>query len=243
MRLIIYGRVEVNGRKEQNPHRWVDLRHDSISVDGTHLKELTRTYLVLHKPRGIVTTASDERGRQTVLDLLGSSSAGVFPVGRLDKETSGLLLLTNDHELANRLTDPHSDIEKKYIVETDKPIRREHLAKLRQGIVITIDGQPYRTKPARTTLLGKLHVEITITEGKNRQLRRMFEELGYEVIRLHRVAVGPLELGHLRAGEFRPLTAEEISALSRLKEPAHPAQQRHVRTNSSRHAKHRQRYR
>jgi pseudouridine synthase len=238
MQLIIHGRVEVNGRKEHNPHRWIDLLHDKISIDGTRLQERKKIYLLLHKPRGVVTTASDEKGRQTVLDLVGPASSWMFPVGRLDKESSGLLLVTNDHELANRLTDPHSDIDKKYIVETDKPIQREHLAKLGQGVVIMINGQPYRTKPARTRLLGKSQVEITITEGKNRQLRRMFEHLGYEVVTLHRVAVGPLNLGNLRAGESRPLSEREISELSHLKERALPRQYRDVGKHSPRHAEH-----
>ncbi|MEX2088889.1 MAG: pseudouridine synthase, partial [Bacteroidota bacterium] len=181
-KLIADGSVLVNGQVELNPHRWVNLQSDRIAVAGTELVKTERRYVILNKPPGVVTTASDERGRTTVVDLLGEEGTGIAPVGRLDKETSGLILLTNDNELANFLTSPESGLPKTYAVVVDKKVDREDLSRLRQGISITVNGQEYRTKPAETRLMDRHAVELTITEGKNRQVRKMFEELGYQIV-------------------------------------------------------------
>src|SRR3990172_5802787 len=147
------GSVLVNGHVELNPHRWVNLQSDRIAVAGTELVKTERRYVILNKPPGVVTTASDERGRTTVVDLLGEEGTGIAPVGRLDKETSGLILLTNDNELANFLTSPESGLPKTYAVVVDKKVDREDLSRLRQGISITVNGQEYWTKPAETRLM------------------------------------------------------------------------------------------
>lgn len=227
-KLIGNGSVLVNGNVELNPHRWVNLQSDRITVDGNEVVKTERRYVLLNKPTGVVTTVSDERGRTTVLDVLGEEGAGLAPVGRLDKDTSGLLLLTNDNELGNILTSPGAGLPKTYAVVLDRIVRREDLAQLRKGISITVNGQEHRTLPAETRLTDRNALELTITEGKNRQVRRMFEELGYSVLTLHRVAVGPLRMGTLREGEFRSLTPEEIAQLTSWKKQKRPTGSRKV---------------
>lgn len=242
--LIVEGSVLVNGRVERNPHCWVNLERDRISVKGTEVIRAERRYLLLHKPVGVVTTASDEKGRATVLDLLGEEGRGLMPVGRLDKDTSGLLLLTNDHELGDFLTAPLTAVPKTYAVTVDRPIRREDCSRIRHGVSITVNGRPYTTKPAETRILDRESVELVISEGKNRQIRKMFEVLGYQMMQLHRVAIGPLRLAGLREGEFRPLTPDEIVQLAHLKKPQRPLVPK-ARPNFPRNsnARHRQRHR
>lgn len=216
MVLIQSGSVKVNGREEKNPHRWVNLRTDKIQVEQEVLQKKDFRYLILHKPSGVVTTNSDEKGRETIFDTIGDAAKGLSTVGRLDKDTTGLLLLTNDHELGDVLTNPDSNIGKTYSATLDKPVESSHLIALQRGLEIELSGEMYKTKPAEAALKGRTSVEITIHEGKNRQLHRMFEALGYMIIHLHRLSVGPLGLGELQEGQFRPLTSEEIKALKML---------------------------
>lgn len=213
MVLIQAGSVKVNGREEKNPHRWVNLRTDKIQVEQEVLQKKDFRSLIFHKPSGVVTTHSDEKGRETVFDIIGDAAKGLSTVGRLDKETTGLLLLTNDHELGDVLTNPDSNIGKTYVVTLDKPIEARDLTALEKGIEIELAGDVYKTKPAEAKLKDRVTVEITIHEGKNRQLHRMFEALGYAIVRLHRLSVGPLDLAELQEGQFRPLTSEEIKTL------------------------------
>ena len=213
IRFIQNGDVTVNKRVELNPHRWIDLERDRIEVKSQAAKHRSFRYVVLHKPKGFVTTSSDERGQKTVFDVIGDHGEGLSPVGRLDKDSTGLLLFTNDHQLANRLTSPDSELAKTYVACLDRPIEREHMLVLSRGMEIRIKGSAHRTKPALVTRTLPSEVEISITEGKNRQIRRMLSELGYELTSLQRISVGPLQLGDLAPGEFRDLTPSEVTGL------------------------------
>ncbi|HXG37411.1 MAG TPA: pseudouridine synthase [Bacteroidota bacterium] len=220
--LIREGRVAVNGRIVTNPHAWVQLNKDTIALEGKEVFQKEFRYLVFHKPAGVTTTRSDERGNTTVYDLLGETARGLSPVGRLDKDTSGLLLFTNDHQLANALTDPDLGIPKTYHVVLHSSPSSLDIQRLSKGVTITVDGKPYKTKPALVTKRSAREVEITIHEGKNRQLRKMFAALGYDVNSLQRTHIGPLSLGTLKEGKSRPLTEEEVRQLRTVLKKSSP---------------------
>jgi 23S rRNA pseudouridine2605 synthase len=206
--LIRAGRVRVNGRPgELNT---VVGRHDVVEVDGREVERQPLTYVLLHKPAGVVTTASDPEGRRTVMDLVPDEPR-VFPVGRLDFETEGLLLLTNDGALTHRLTHPSFGVEKEYLAEVDRMPSRGDLRRLREGVELD-DGM---TAPAKVASLDDRTLRITIHEGRNRQVRRMVEAVGATVLRLVRTRIGPLADRALTAGEWRPLTQDEVRALER----------------------------
>ena len=209
LRRIAAGRVRVNGRVARDARVWVDLEHDRIAVDGRALERRSVSVLVMNKPLGCLTTRSDPGKRRTVYELLPADTPWVVPVGRLDRDTSGLLLLTNDTDLAAALTDPHSHVERVYVVELAAALDDESLAALRRGI--ELDDGP--TAPARVRRLAprgsRARIELALTEGRNRQVRRMVRALGSHVVALERVAIGPLRLGTLAAGTVRPLTRAE----------------------------------
>ena len=229
-RWIAEGRVSVNGARAESPEQWVDLGTDRIEVapesagpapdaqvsvgpapmDPVNAPR-AHAYLALHKPAGYVTTRSDELGRETVYELLPAAFAGgwLFPVGRLDKESEGLLLMTNDGEWANLLTDPEFHVEKTYRVKLDGKPREDELQRFRSGIVL--DGSA--TLPAGVEAESGGWYRVRLTEGRNRQIRRMFHELGYKVKRLVRVAIGGLELGALAEGSVAELALEQVRAL------------------------------
>jgi 23S rRNA pseudouridine2605 synthase len=208
------GRVRVNGKVVQNPDHWIDLDRDRVTLDGKPLRVAEKTYLVLYKPKGYLTTYRDPEGRPTVYDLLTDFGAWLSPVGRLDLDTSGLLLLTNDTDFAEHVTNPESKARKTYQVKASTLLTDEQLERLRRGVELS-DGP---TRPAEVRRLrdsGKYtHIEMTITEGRNRQVRRMLEAVGSKVLKLVRVAIGPIRIGELQIGKWRKLTEEEISALS-----------------------------
>lgn len=210
------GRVKVNGRVEGDPNRWVDLERDEIRFDDKPLAAAEKTYLLLHKPAGYLTTYRDPEGRATIFDLLQDRDRYLFPVGRLDLDTSGLLILTNDTQFAELLTNPDYHVPKTYHVKASRRLSQLDLDRLRNGIELR-DGP---TRPAEVEHLrdpgGKTVFAITITEGRNRQVRRMVEALDAKVITLTRVAIGPIVLGELPAGETRPLSREEVETLTRL---------------------------
>jgi 23S rRNA pseudouridine2605 synthase len=223
-KLIQAGRVQLNGATRRDPEAPVRLERDRIAVDGDSVTAESRIYVMLNKPRGVVTTASDEKGRQTVYSLLGEKLAWVGPVGRLDKASEGLLLLTNDSEWAARICDPSSHMNKTYHVQLGVIITNTILTELITGI--RAGGELLRAKYARVLRGGEKNtwLEIALEEGKNRQIRRMFEARGIEVLRLIRVAIGPLVLGQLAKGKFRPLAAAEKAALDQaLKISREPA--------------------
>jgi 23S rRNA pseudouridine2605 synthase len=207
--LIREGRVRLNGATRRDPETPVHLEHDRIEVDRNPVAAGPFIYLMTNKPRGVLTTASDEKGRETVYDLLDQTVPWAGPVGRLDKASEGLLLLTNDSEWAARISNPESHLDKTYHVQVNARPGEELAAKLSQGVLSGADL--LRAKRVRVLRAGEKNtwLEIVLDEGKNRQIRRMLEHFGIEVIRLVRVAIGPLALGQLAKGKFRKLSPAE----------------------------------
>lgn len=216
--LIAAGRVTVNGVTAKLGDR-IDPARDVVCVDGRHLrqKRRERTYLAFYKPRGVVTTMQDELGRLCVASYVKSIPARVFPVGRLDRDSEGLVLLTDDGDLANRLTHPGARVPKTYRVTVGERLTADKLSALRDGVRLD-DG--YVTLPAdvevRDAEENRMVLRITLYEGKNRQIRRMCEAVGAPVLLLKRETVGPVRLSKLKPGELRPLTAAEIKLLMSL---------------------------
>ncbi len=233
--LIARGLVSVNGQIVTELGTKADPERDHIKVNGKLLSGPERhVYLLLHKPRGHVTTVTDPQGRPTVLDLVGGIGARVYPVGRLDYLSEGLLLLTNDGELAQKLTHASSHVPKTYLVKVSGKPEEEHIEKLRRGISLPAERAPLkvpldkaakppqrrrseavRTAPARIRLLREATnpwYEVTLVEGRNRQIRRMFEEIGHHVEKIRRVRYGPLELD-VEPGKFRHLMKREVEQL------------------------------
>jgi 23S rRNA pseudouridine2605 synthase len=212
-RWVHQGRVRVNGQVVENPDAWVDMQHDCVRFDGKPLGPRARVYVLLYKPTGYITTYKDPEGRPTVYDLVSDLDTFISPVGRLDLDTSGLLLMTNDTQLAERITNPGSHVEKTYLVKASRVLSDADLQRLRDGIELK-DGA---TRPARVQRLrdsGKYtHFDITLTEGRNRQVRRMVEALDAVVLKLVRVQIGPLRIGKLQIGKWRHLTPGEIALL------------------------------
>lgn len=207
--LIRAGRVSINGVLSRDPEKPVR-PEDRIAVDGQPLPDRVNIYLMFNKPRGVVTTASDEKGRQTVYAYLDPNLPWVGPVGRLDKASEGLLLLTNDSEWAARILDPETHLDKTYHVQIASLADEALLDKLIQGTP-SEDGDVLRAKQARILRQGGKNtwLEIVLDEGKNRHIRRMLAALGIEVLRLVRVSIGPLTLGTPKKGSSRPLTSGE----------------------------------
>jgi 23S rRNA pseudouridine2605 synthase len=214
--LIRTGRVRLNGMTCREPEAPVRLGKDRIAVDARAVATAAKVYLMLNKPRGVVTTASDEKGRQTVYAFLEEKLPWVGPVGRLDKASEGLMLLTNDSEWAAQLMAPATHLDKTYHVQIGRVADAELLESLTRG-VRTKEKDFLRVSSARVLRAGQRNswLEIVLDEGKNRHIRRMLEHLGVEVLRLVRVAVGPLALGQLPKGGVRSLSAEEQKALDR----------------------------
>jgi pseudouridine synthase len=206
--LIKAGRVTVNGEPGQL-NTFVGAG-DDVRLDGEPLAKQRLAYVLLHKPRGVVTTARDPQGRRTVVDLVGHA-ARVVPVGRLDVDTTGALLLTNDGPLAHRLAHPRYGVEKVYVAEVEGEPSDETLRRLAEGVELE-DGP---TAPARVRRLGRGRVELTLHEGRNRQVRRMLEAVGHPVTRLHRSVYAGLTLDGLAPGRWRELEPAEVEQLRR----------------------------
>jgi len=209
------GRVRVNGQITRNPDQWIDMKRDRVLFDGKPLVARERIYLLLYKPPGYLTTYKDPEGRPTVYDLIADAGTFLSPVGRLDLDTSGLLLMTNDNQFAERVTNPTSHVPKTYLVKASAVLTDTQLQQLRDGIELA-DGP---TRPALVTRLrdsGKFtHFEITLTEGRNRQVRRMVEALEAKVLKLVRVRIGHIAIGRLPIGKWRLLTAAEVASLNK----------------------------
>lgn len=207
-------RVKVNGTVIENPDHWIDLELDTVLFDDAPLATRARVYVLLNKPAGYVTTYKDPDGRPTVYDLLSDVGTFVSTVGRLDLKTSGLLLLTNDGAFAERVTNPASHVPKTYLVKASTRLSDAQLDQLREGIELS-DGP---TRPAAVTRLRDsekyTHFEITLIEGRNRQVRRMVEALDSHVLKLVRVQIGTIAIGSLAIGRWRHLTPAEVAALT-----------------------------
>jgi len=207
------GRVKVNGKVIRDPDQWIDMQRDHVCLDDRPLEARERLYVLLYKPSGYLTTYKDPAGRPTVYDLIADVGTFLSPVGRLDLDTSGLLLLTNDNQFAERVTNPESHVPKTYLVKASLVLTDAQLQQLRDGIELS-DGP---TRPATVKRLRDsakyTHVEITLTEGRNRQVRRMVEALGAHVLKLVRVKIGPITIGTLPIGRWRLLTRAEVEGL------------------------------
>ena len=212
--LIRAGDVRVNGNIVRNPEAPVRLGKDRVEVQGKPLRETRKIYLMVNKLRGLVTTASDEKGRDTVYSLLPKDLLWVAPVGRLDQASEGLLFFTNDSEWAARITAPESHLDKTYHAQVGVVADAPLLESLERGVE-TPEGEILKAKKASLLRAGEKHswLEIVLDEGKNRQIRRMLEARGVEVLRLIRVAIGPVHLGDLPKGATRALTKPEKSSL------------------------------
>ena len=235
--LILQGRVKLNGRPVGLGDK-MDTDKDVLSVDGRRIavpKKAEKYYYMLHKPRGFITTTSDERGRKTVMDLLDGVPVRVYPVGRLDKDSEGLLLLTNDGEFANLLTHPSHGGTKLYRVTVHPQAPEEQLSARTDGVVLD-DGT--KTQPVVIRVVAdepeRTVMEMTLSEGKNRQIRRMCEAVGLDVARLRRTAVGPVKLGMLAPGQFRELDKQEVRALRAMAQKGKAAAQ--IEKNTRRRA-------
>jgi len=213
-RWIGAGRVAVDGKKVQTPDAWVDPEHQRVTLDGKPLRAARKIYLLLYKPKGYVTSYKDPDGRPTVYDLLTDVPEKVFSAGRLDLDSSGLLIFTNDGNFADRITSPESHVPKTYLVKASLLLSDEQLDQLRRGVTLA-DGltRPARVKRDRDS--GRYtFFEITITEGRNRQVRRMVEALGAKVLKLVRTRIGTIRIGELQIGKYRALTDQEVRELT-----------------------------
>jgi pseudouridine synthase len=207
------GRVRVNGKLVQTPDHWVDLERDAVTLDDRPIRARKKIYLLLYKPTGYLTTYKDPQGRPTVYDLIRDAGEWVVPVGRLDQDSSGLLLLTNDTRLVESVANPEHRVPKTYLVKASTLVSDSQLEQLRSGVMLA-DG---RTRPAvvkRVRDSAKYSFfEITISEGRNRQVRRMVEAIGSKVLKLVRTGIGGLRIGDLPMGKHRELTAGEVKGL------------------------------
>jgi 23S rRNA pseudouridine2605 synthase len=211
---IAAGRVKVNGKLIQTPDHWVDFARDKVTLDGKAVRAGKKVYLLLYKPTGYLTTFKDPEGRPTVYDLIQDAGRWVVPVGRLDLDSSGLLLLTSDTQFAERVTNPDYKIAKTYLVKASTLLSDEQLGQLRDGVTLS-DGptQPAQVQRVRDSAKYSF-IEITISEGRNRQVRRMIDAIGSRVLKLVRTHIGPLRIGDLPIGRYRELTAAEVALLT-----------------------------
>ncbi|VAW19935.1 Ribosomal large subunit pseudouridine synthase B [hydrothermal vent metagenome] len=213
MQIIFDGEVTVNGNLVQEPSVKIVPGKDKICVKGKVVSFLKEEYIILHKPSGIMTTRADKFAPKTVIDLLPKELQHLFPVGRLDKDTEGLLLLTNDGDLANRLTHPKYECEKKYFVIIKGKLDLDNGQQIKEGVLL----DDKKTAPAKLTNVrvkeNQTELTLTITEGRKRQIRRMFEVVGHEVKYLKRLSQGPIKLGNLKIGSYRFLSDKEIKDL------------------------------
>jgi 23S rRNA pseudouridine2605 synthase len=207
------GRVKVNGKLIQTPDHWVDMARDRVTLDDRPVLAAKKMYLLLYKPVGYLTTYKDPEKRPTVYDLIGDLGTWVVPVGRLDLDTSGLLLLTNDTQFAERIMNPSFKVPKTYLVEASQLLSDDQLNQLRHGVELN-DGP---TQPAEVERVSNPEkdslIKMTIREGRNRQVRRMLEAVGGKVVKLVRTHVGSIEIGDLEIGKYRELSVQELRSL------------------------------
>lgn len=207
---ILAGQVKVNGRVVRDPDRWTDPHTEAIHLGSKRLRQARKIYLLFYKPKGVITSHGDPDGRKTVYDCLGPKVPWVTPVGRLDKDTSGLLLLTNDTDFANYVTDPASEVPKTYLVKANMLVSEDALALLAQGIELKPGDWARPRSVRRVEDRGKYSwLEIVLTEGKNREVRRLLEAVGLKTLKLVRMRIGPCTLEGLQVGKWRELSPSE----------------------------------
>ena len=209
------GRVRINGKIICDPETWVSWPTDSVSLDKIEIQQSVGRFFVFHKPGGYITTHSDEKGRKTIFDLLPTDLGFIHAVGRLDKATSGLLLLTNDSELSNFLTEPTNKIPRTYLVNVWGEITENKIRAAKLGVID--EGEHLKCDEASIQKITKResHLEVVLTQGKNREVRRLFKALGHEVTRLCRIQYGPFTLADIPPGEWREIPMEDVTALLR----------------------------
>ena len=209
---ILSGQVKVNGRVVRDPERWTDPRVEVIHLNGKRLRQARKVYLLFYKPKGVITSHGDPEGRKTVYDCLGSGVPWVAPVGRLDKDTSGLLLLTNDTDFANHVAAPASEVPKTYLVKANMLVSDDLLARLGQGIELKRGDWARPKSVRRVEDRGKYSwLEIVLTEGKNREVRRLLEAVELKTLKLVRTRIGPCTLEGLQVGKWREISPLEKS--------------------------------
>ena len=211
---ILAGRLKVNGKMVRDPDLWVRPDQVTLHLDGQRLKPARKTYLLFYKPKGVITSHGDPGERKTVYEYLGDIRKWVSPVGRLDKDTSGLLLLTNDTEFANHVTNPHCKVLKTYLAKTSGILSEETVSKLNAGVEMKRGDIASPISVRRVEDRGKYTwLEVVLAEGKNREVRRMIEAVGFKVLKLVRTGLGPLTLAGLEVGKWRELTPSEVATL------------------------------
>jgi len=213
---IVAGRMRVNGRVVRDPDVWVSPDRDQFQLDGRRLKPARKRYLLFYKPKGVITSHGDPDGRETIYKYLDGENAWVSPVGRLDKDTSGLLLLTNDTKFADFIMRPASGIPKTYLVKASALLDDEVIARLNAGVEMKRGDWAAPLSVRRREDRGKYTwLDVVLTEGKNREVRRMIEVVGFKVLKLVRTHIGPLTLEGLQVGKWRELTTAEVASLRR----------------------------
>ena len=213
---VLAGRVKVNGRVSRDPDAWVRPADDIFHLDGKRLKPARKIYLLFYKPKGVITSHGDPAGRKTVYDCLDELGRWVAPVGRLDKDTSGLLLLTNDTEFADFVASPESRVAKTYLAKLSGLVSDEIIVRLSAGVEMKRGDWAKPESVRRVEDRGKYNwLEIVLTEGKNREVRRMLEAVGFKVLKLVRTRIGPLALEGLEVGKWRELKSAEVAAVRR----------------------------
>jgi 23S rRNA pseudouridine2605 synthase len=213
---ILAGRLKVNGKVVRDPEFWVRPDEDSVQLDGQRLKPVRKTYFLFYKPKGVITSHGDPDGRKTVYEYLGDIGKWVSTVGRLDKDTSGLLLLTNDTEFADHVTNPANRVSKTYLVKVSGLLSEEVVAQLSGGVEMKRGDWARPVSVRRVEDRGKYTwLEVVLTEGKNREVRRMIEAVGFKVLKLVRTRIGSLTLAGLEVGKWRELTPGEVAAIRR----------------------------
>jgi pseudouridine synthase len=211
---ILAGRLKVNGRVVCDPDLWVRPDQATLHLDGQRLKPARKTYVLFYKPKGVITSHGDPAGRKTVYEYLGDIGKWVSPVGRLDKDTSGLLLLTNDTEFADHVTKPDSKVPKTYLVKASGILSEETVTRLNAGVEMKRGDWASPISVRRLEDRGKYTwLEVVLAEGKNREVRRMIEAAGFKVLKLVRTCIGPLTLAGLEVGKWRELTPSEVAAV------------------------------
>jgi len=210
--LVQSGEVKVNNSIIKEPSYQINPSKDIVEIEGKRINLKEKTYIILNKPRGVTTTKKDRFANKTVMDLLPAQFQHLFPVGRLDRETTGLLILTNDGDLSYKLMHPAFEIDKVYIANIDRPLLKEHKIKLQNGVLI--DGE--LTSPCGIVELKDKKIKIILHEGRKRQIRRMFEKFKYRVISLERISFGNLSIGNLNEGKWRRISFGELTKLKNI---------------------------